>query len=122
MLLSCWTTYSMGMTASAPAGTTPPVEIAIASPASSAPLRRPAGRDPLDDRQRAGKVRRAHRKAVHRRARERRQVDERAHGLRGDAPGRVRDGHGLGAERPARGRARAPAPAPVVSKALTFSA
>src|SRR5690348_13838024 len=36
MMLSLWTTYSCGMTASAPSGTTPPVAIAIASPVASA--------------------------------------------------------------------------------------
>ena len=54
---------------------------------------RPTRRDPLDDRKRAGKIDRAHRKAVHRRARERRQVDECLRRLRGDASGCIPQGH-----------------------------
>ena len=57
---------------------------------------RPAGRDPLDDGQRAWEIGRAYRKAVHRRARERRQVNKRTRGLRRDASGGRRPhGHRL---------------------------
>ena len=83
-LFSIWTTCSTGTTASAPSGTTPPVEIAIASPASKDV--RPdgaAGGDVLDDGERAGDVGGAHGEAVHRGAGERRQVDE---GLRAARP------------------------------------
>ena len=88
------------MTASAPSGTAPPVEIAIASPAWSG---RSAG-DPAAIRATTG--RRAPtpaspartREAVHRRARERRQVDERAGGLGQDPAGRALDRNALGVE------------------------
>src|SRR5581483_6253718 len=43
--LSCLTTYSTGTTASAPSGTTAPVEISIASPG---PRTTPAGRPAAD--------------------------------------------------------------------------
>src|SRR3989442_7907247 len=60
--LSCSTTYSRGMTASAPSGTTPPVAIAIASPASRdrgagtpAAIRATTGRRPGVSRERSAK-------------------------------------------------------------------
>ena len=89
----------MGTTASAPSGTTPPVEIAIASPAPSARVGRAAGGDALDDGERPGSVAGANREAVHRGARERRQVDAARAASARDAARRVRDRHRLGAER-----------------------
>ena len=104
------TTYSMGTTASAPSGTTPPVAIAIASPAPSA---RGAGRRPRSAPtigSRPGVSADAHREAVHRRARERRQVDGGARGLGEHAArGRRRAARARPAAA-ARARARAPAP------------
>ena len=44
IVLSRWTTYSRGTTASAPSGTTPPVEISIASPGRERRAGRAAGR------------------------------------------------------------------------------
>ena len=64
------------------------------------PLGRPAGRDPEDDRQRPGRVRRADGEAVHRRARERRQVDARARVLGEHAARGLGERHRLGLERP----------------------
>ncbi len=112
IVLSCWTTYSMGTTASAPAGTTPPVEISIASPAASAAAR-PDAPPRCCRRRRAcpGTSARANGEAVHRRAGERRQVDGGERRLRADASRSVADRHGLGAQTAARARARAPAPA-----------
>ena len=70
-------TCSIGTTASAPSGTTPPVAIPIASPGASGRFGRPARGDARDDRQPARACPRPHGEAVHRRARERRQVDRR---------------------------------------------
>ena len=85
------TTRSTGTTASAPSGTTPPVEISIASPAPSARGLGPAGGDVADDAQHAGRVGGPDGVAVHRRARERRQVDRRARRLGEDPAGRARE-------------------------------
>ena len=60
---------------------------------------RAARGDPLDDGKndrRGGRVRRAQRVSVHRRAGERRQVDDGRSALREDAPGRPLDRHALG--------------------------
>jgi hypothetical protein len=54
--------------------------------------------DPLNHGQRAGQVGSVHGEPVHRRARERGQVDERADGLGRDAAHRFPDGHVLCAE------------------------
>jgi hypothetical protein len=62
-------------------------------------LRRTAGCDPLNDWQRRGQVGGAYRKAVHRGARERRQVDKRPDRLRRDASGGFPNGHRLRRER-----------------------
>ena len=71
---------SSGTTASLPSGTTPPVEIAMASPDPSgrptARRRRRCRRAQAD--RAAGRIGRAERESVHRRARKRRQVDGRA--------------------------------------------
>ena len=69
------TTRSTGITASAPSGTTAPVEISIASPAPRLLAAGRPGGGMTDDRQHAGSVAGPDRVAVHRRARERRQVD-----------------------------------------------
>ena len=61
-------------------------------------LGRPARRDVRDDRQASGQVARPHRVSVHRRARERRQVDGGARILRGDASGRRSESDAFGRE------------------------
>ena len=62
-------------------------------------LRRQPGSDPKDDRQLTRDVRRPDRKTVHRRARKRRQVDQRLDVLREHAAGRLGNRNGLGVER-----------------------
>ena len=98
IVLSFSTTYSKGMTASAPAGTTPPVAIPIASPGSSAPRRRAPGCDPKRDGQASRAVGGAERETVHRRAVERRQVNGGAARLGEHPPARVLDRDGLGGQ------------------------
>ena len=61
---------------------------------------RGAGGDPRDHRKAPGRIRGAQRKAVHRRARERRQIDEGVCILREHAAGRLCNGHALCVERP----------------------
>ena len=61
--------------------------------------RRPPGRDPLDDREDRGRVDRAEREAVHRRAREGRQVDRGDRALRQHASGGLLERHALARER-----------------------
>ena len=77
----------------------PPVEISIASPASSGRSAGTAGGDPEDDRQLPRDVRRPDRKAVHRGARKRRQVDQRRNVLREHPARGLGDRNGLGLER-----------------------
>ena len=93
-------TSSIGTTESAPSGTTPPVAIAIAWPASSAAADRPPGGDPRDDRKRRRRVGGAEREPVHRGGgNDGRSTDGR--GGRGQhAAGGLVERHILGLERP----------------------
>ena len=103
-LLRSSRTSSIGTTVSAPSGTTAPVEIATASPARG-PAAAGAPADDLPaEPQRARRVGRTHRVAVHRRAGKRGQVDGRPDVVRGDAARRVLDRHLLRSGRRAPGR------------------
>ena len=59
------------------------------------PAERPARGGLADDAQAPRQIGRAHGETVHRRARERRQIDARMHVLRADAPARLGNRHGL---------------------------
>ena len=103
------TTRSIGTTESAPSGTTPPVEMSIASPAPSVRVAgRPAATLPTM-RSVPGVSRGPDGEAVHRGARERRQVDARGDRLGEHAAGRSLERHALAGSGSARARTAASA-------------
>ena len=93
------TTRSIGTTASAPSGTTPPVEISIASPAAERARFRTARGNPTDDPQHTRQISRPDGEPVHGRARERRQVDAGPRALGEHAPAGAGERDDLGRQR-----------------------
>ena len=92
-------TRSIGTIASAPGGTTAPVEMAIASPGPRAPSDGDAGGGLPDDPQAPGGVAGADGVAVHRRVGEWRQVDAGVQRLGEESPVALVERHRLDAER-----------------------